>query len=421
VTSRARWLLQLVFAVGSLLVLLVAVPRAQAKPSQQKTDNDTCLACHGKPGITLTLDDNEVVQLSLDPATFAASVHGQQGFACTQCHTTLGDYPHPKFHAADRRDFAQQLYRACQSCHQDEYERSLDSVHEKARAAGITQAALCTDCHGAHDTRRLTDPQTDALLSDVRTWIPQTCAKCHSAIYDKYLTSVHGSALEGEGNPDVPTCIDCHGVHNIPDPTTAAFRLKSPQLCARCHTDEKLMAKYGISTKVLNTYVADFHGTTVTLFEKQSPDAVTNKPVCFDCHGVHDIQRVDDPKKGLSLRQNLLVRCQRCHPNATADFPEAWLSHYIPSPQHYPLVYTVNLFYKLFIPGTLGGMAVIVALDASWRIRSRLRRRKGPTPPSTPTKPPFSPSGPWTAPAQGPAPEQPAPGPVDVAEEQTHD
>jgi predicted CXXCH cytochrome family protein len=418
--SRRRWLTVLFVALGSSAVLLLAVPGAQAKPSQQKTSNDTCLACHGKPGITLTLDDNEVIQLSMDPATFAGSVHGQQGFACTQCHTTLGDYPHPKFHAADRRDFALQLYRACQSCHQNEYERTLDSVHERARAAGITQAALCTDCHGAHDTRRLTDPQTHSLLADARTWIPQTCAKCHSAIYDKYLTSVHGSALEGQGNPDVPTCIDCHGVHNIPDPTTAAFRLKSPQLCARCHTDNALMAKYGISTQVLNTYVADFHGTTVTLFEKQSPDAVTNKPVCFDCHGVHDIQRVDDPQKGLSLRQNLLVRCQRCHPQATADFPEAWLSHYIPSPQRSPLVYTVNLFYKIFIPGTLGGMAVIVLLDASWRIRSRIRKGKGATAPPPPATPPASPPAPrlesGSAPAHDIQPDDsgvnPAPTPV---------
>ena len=30
------------------------------------------------------------------------------------------------------------------------------------------------------------------------------------------------------------------------------------------------MAKYGLNTNVLNTYVADFHGTTVTLFEQSS-------------------------------------------------------------------------------------------------------------------------------------------------------
>ena len=53
------------------------------------------------------------------------------------------------------------------------------------------------------------------------------------------------------------------------------------------------MQKYGISTEVFNTYVADFHGTTVTLFERQHPDQPTNKAVCTDCHGVHDIQARD--------------------------------------------------------------------------------------------------------------------------------
>jgi hypothetical protein len=377
--SRLRWMSAFLVLAGALLI---AVQGAQANTSAQGVGNDTCLACHGRPGINLTLDNGEIVPLFVDASVFKSSVHGQQGFDCVQCHTTLGNYPHPTFHAADRRDFSTQLYRACQSCHQNEYEKTLDSVHERARAAGVPEAALCTDCHGAHDTRRLLDPQTKELQTDARTWIPQTCAKCHSAIYAKYLTSVHGSALIGQGNIDVPTCIDCHGVHNIGDPTTAAFRLKSPELCARCHTDPERMDKYGLSTQVLNTYVADFHGTTVTLFEKQSPDAVTNKPVCYDCHGVHDIQSVDDPQKGLSIRQNLLARCQRCHPGATADFPDAWLSHYIPSPDRFPLVFSVDLFYKIFIPATLGGMGLLVALDLSWQVRSRLRRRKGAAPPA---------------------------------------
>jgi hypothetical protein len=136
------------------------------------------------------------------------------------------------------------------------------------------------------------------------------------------------------------------------------------------------MDKYGISTQVLNTYVADFHGTTVTLFEKQSPDAQTNKPVCFDCHGVHDIARVDDPQKGLELKENILKRCQVCHPNATTNFSDAWLSHYIPSAEKYPLVYYVNLFYRIFIPGVLIPMAILVVLDVSSVIRLKWRRRK---------------------------------------------
>ena len=43
--------------------------------------------------------------------------------------------------------------------------------------------------------------------------------------------------------------------------------------------------------EVLNTYVADFHGTTVVLFDKTFPDQPTNKPVCTDCHGFHDVAR----------------------------------------------------------------------------------------------------------------------------------
>jgi hypothetical protein len=133
------------------------------------------------------------------------------------------------------------------------------------------------------------------------------------------------------------------------------------------------MNKYGISTQVLNTYVADFHGTTVTLFEKQSPDQATNKPVCFDCHGVHDIKRVDDPVYGLQMKQTLLLACQRCHPDANLNFPDAWMSHYIPSPSHFPVVYYVNLFYKFFIPGVIGSMGIYVISDIVRRLLNRSR------------------------------------------------
>ncbi len=360
------------------LGLAIAAFHAAAQPEQPGVSNESCLACHSDPNLVMPLQDGELFSLYIDPETFSQSVHGQGGYACTQCHTRLGEYPHPTFLAADRRELSLQLYPACQRCHSGEYELTLDSAHEQARARGMRAAAVCTDCHGAHNTRRLTDPQSGALLPSARSWIPETCARCHNAIYEKYLTSVHGSALLEEGNLDVPTCIDCHGVHSIEDPRTTTFRLKSPQLCAGCHTDPQRMEPYGLSTQVLETYVADFHGTTVTLFEKQSPDAETNKPVCFDCHGVHDIRRTDDPVKGLQVRENLLARCQICHPDATANFPDAWLSHYEPSAERHPMVYTVDAFYKILIPGVLGGMGLIVALDASWRVRSRLPARRRP-------------------------------------------
>ncbi len=387
--------------------LLQVIPTA-AGVEQPMVSNKACLECHGKPGLTKTLDNGDVLDLYVDPATYASSIHGKDGYACVQCHTNLGEYPHPEFTATDLRDVTLQLTGVCDRCHSGQYNLTMDSVHAAAQASGQRQAAVCADCHGSHNVQQWTDPKTHALLSEARLKIPITCAKCHNAIYQKYQTSVHGKALTQEGNTDVPTCIDCHGVHNIGNPTTTAFRLKSPQLCAGCHTNPVLMDKYGISTDVLNTYVADFHGTTVTLFEKQSPDAQTNKPVCYDCHGVHDISRVDDPTTGLEMQQNLLARCQVCHPDATSNFPSAWMSHYIPSPNHFGAVYYVNLFYKIFIPLVLGFMIVLVGMDVGHSAYIKTRRGKKPTSPAAEAGPPSNPPQPDQAPVPGTSAGEPA-------------
>jgi nitrate/TMAO reductase-like tetraheme cytochrome c subunit len=382
----------LTFFVSSLL-LLISVYGVQAAPDylnnnhslQAPSDsssaspivsNDVCLGCHGEPGLTMTLSNGDILDLSINPELYTGSVHGKGGYACVQCHTDLGDYPHPAFSATDLRDVTLQLNDVCIRCHSGEYNLTMDSVHADAQAKGMREAAVCTDCHGAHTTRQWTDPETNTLLPEAKLEIPATCSKCHFEIYQKYETSVHGAALINEENTDVPTCIDCHGVHNIGNPTTNAFRVNSPEMCSKCHTDSELMDKYGISTEVLNTYVSDFHGTTVNLFEKQSPDAPTNKPVCYDCHGVHDISRVDDPHSGIEMQENLLVRCQVCHPDATANFPGAWMSHYIPSANNYALVYYVNLFYKFFIPIVLGGMLALVGLDVGHTVYVKAHKGK---------------------------------------------
>ncbi len=349
------------------LTLAISMPASagegEPQPGQQAADNSVCLSCHGTPGLQTELPSGEPLYISIDPEVFAASVHGQQGHACTDCHTDRTGYPHNPIPVQTRRDYALERYTACLQCHHEKYDASLDSVHQKALAAGNKEAAVCTDCHGAHD---ISDPD------EPRTKIPQTCERCHSLIYDRYSESVHGEALIGEGNPDVPTCIDCHGVHDVEGPSNSPFHLFSPEICAKCHTDPELMSKYGISTDVLETYVADFHGTTVAIFEAIAPDQETNKPVCIDCHGVHDMKMVDDPESKV-IRANLLTTCQRCHPDAEETFPDSWLSHYQPSPEKAPLVYYVNLFYKFFIPGVLGPMVIFVLADGTRRTIQRVK------------------------------------------------
>jgi hypothetical protein len=97
-----------------------------------------------------------------------------------------------------------------------------------------------------------------------------------------------------------------------------------------------------------------------------------------DCHGVHDIKAPNDPNSTV-IKQNLLATCQKCHPGATINFPSAWLSHYKPSPTHFPLVYYVNLFYNIFIPTVLGGMVLFVVSDATrrWVVPKLGKGKKG--------------------------------------------
>jgi hypothetical protein len=355
--------------IAAALLLLAAPLLAGASARAQE-----CLDCHGQAGSSVSFRDGSSHDVTIDPKAWAESVHGSNGLSCTDCHAGHEEYPHPPVKADSDRDYTLNHYTSCEQCHDEQFKKQLDSVHMKTIAAGNKKAAVCSDCHDPHVQKKITGAD-GKLLPEGRLAVPRTCARCHGTIQQQYRQSVHGAALV-DGNPDVPTCIDCHGVHDIPDPRTAEFRLQSPRICAGCHTDAKRMAKYHLSTQVLRTYVADFHGSTVTLFQRRHPDQITNKPVCFDCHGVHNIARVDDPKKGLEVKENLLATCRKCHPDASTNFPDAWLSHYIPTRDQAPAVYWARLAYQILIPGVVGGMALFVASDFVRRRVDRRRRRR---------------------------------------------
>ncbi|MBM3151997.1 MAG: hypothetical protein FJZ96_07325, partial [Chloroflexi bacterium] len=218
----------LIFTLGlglaafGLSVRIDPAEAAQGPATSPAVDNSTCLYCHGRSDLSMTMPSGEIVALTIDSSHFGDSVHGE--LACTNCHTEISGYPHPEFDQQSTRDVSMKWYTSCRQCHSEQYDATLDSVHQVALAGGNTNAAICTDCHNPHTQAAITD-ESGSLLPEARLAIPATCAQCHSAIYEQYQASVHGAGLTGEGNPDVPTCIDCHGVHSIEDPTTTAFRL----------------------------------------------------------------------------------------------------------------------------------------------------------------------------------------------------
>jgi predicted CXXCH cytochrome family protein len=339
-------------ALLCMALALAAAPAWGGIPAEQ----DECLGCHGSdPAMTMDLTSGEKLGVYVDQAAFARSVHGQI-LRCTDCHSEKAGYPHDSKPFATKRDLAVAYYDGCKSCHFANYTKTLDGVHYAIMAKGNRKAALCVDCHGSHDIRRASEP---------RTRISKTCSACHPKVFATYAASVHGRA-SGEGNPDVPVCTDCHRAHDIIDPRGGALSVRTPDICGRCHTNEKLMARYGLSTKVVDTYLTDFHGMSATLGRNRRPNQRSFTAVCTDCHGVHDIQKSSDPSSH-TIQANLLQTCRKCHAGATKEFPKAWLSHYEPTPHKARLVWATRVFYKFLIPFMLGGLVLQIALHL-WRV-----------------------------------------------------
>ena len=347
------------FRTASLSLLLAGALVGVANSAEQ--DTMRCVGCHTTQGLATPLPSSENLPLTIDVKSLKSSVHG--ALPCTACHSSISKFPHPRSSAKNYREFQLERSQQCQTCHKEQAKQELDSNHARALAAGNKNAAVCTDCHGSHAISRPKYP---------RYKLSTSCGKCHEAIYAQYVNSAHGRSLLEIDNPDVPACSDCHEAHRQADPTTQAFRLRSPKLCAKCHADAKRMRKYNISAGVFDTYVADFHGLTVTLFDIKHPGQRINTAVCIDCHGIHDIQKVTDANSTV-IKKNLLTTCRRCHPDATVNFPDSWIGHFPPTRNSYPLVYWVNLFYRFLIPITIGGMILVVLIDAGGRIIRRFR------------------------------------------------
>jgi hypothetical protein len=342
-----------------------------------QTADAQCKNCHSLLTSWVTLESGEVIDPHVTPAHIDASVHGFREIdgmqytplECTDCHRDeeYTSYPHPDLEFATRRELTLARETICQDCHTDIYDESQDGIHGHIQEENGDKAATCFDCHGSHEIQDPDEP---------RQLVSATCGNCHEDVEQQYKGSVHGAALLGEDNPDVPVCTDCHGVHNISQATTNEFRLASTATCARCHANAEIMDKYGISTDVTETYVADFHGTTTVLFARESTDQEINTAVCYDCHGVHNILPATDENSQI-MQANLLTTCQQCHPDATENFSASWMSHYQPSLEHYPLVYFVNLFYRMVIPLTVGAFVLFIASDVYRRLWNRMRGRKG--------------------------------------------
>lgn len=322
-----------------------------------KSEARYCMGCHGHD-IASTFMDGSSFKLSVDLQSIMGSAH--HNISCSDCHFGFSSSDHPKRQFKDARQYTLASSEVCKRCHFDKYIKVSESIHYDLLSQGNTSAPGCTDCHGTHNIQSM---RTNRLAR------VEKCKDCHSDIFGAYKRSVHGAALINEHNMNVPICTDCHVSHRIRNPHDQEFHNSIPDTCSTCHADKKVMNLYGLSTDVVKTYLSDFHGMTLEMYKKQAgadkfmPERAI--AVCTDCHGVHDIMPTSGPDSSV-VKGNLVKRCRACHPDATEDFPAAWLSHYKPSLAHSPLVFLVDMSYKVLMPLMVAGLLLQVLLHI-WR------------------------------------------------------
>jgi cytochrome b subunit of formate dehydrogenase len=199
-------------------------------------------------------------------AKLAKSAHA--GLTCDTCHESHDQYPHP----------ANIPKPVCGNCHTDQAGDYSLGVHGQARAHGNEGAPDCALCHGsAHE---LLSPKSQAF----RSAAPDTCGICHGDVVDQYRGSIHGQAL-ARGVSQAPLCTDCHGEHNIIRHTSAASPVNAAHIrdtCGSCHGNVRLNSRFGLPTDRMVSFDSSFHG----LAAKAGMQTVANCASCHGVHDI---------------------------------------------------------------------------------------------------------------------------------------
>ncbi len=272
----------------SLLLTFLSVPalaRQQEKPAQPLKQDEACLACHGQSD----MKSEKGKSISIRPDKHAASMHGSLG--CTDCHTSIKDFPHPAKIAKVK----------CETCHTDEVADAAKSIH------AVLGEESCSSCHGnVHEVIAAAKLQ------------PGKCTECHSSEAKDLAESIHGQAAKS-GDPDAPTCVSCHGpIHKIQasgEADSKVTKKNQPAACAQCHANPGFLSRHKIPVlHPVEQYLQSVHGRAVLQGK--------NAAVCADCHGGHRILPARDAQSTVS-HWNVAGTCAKCHREIARQFNES--------------------------------------------------------------------------------------------------
>jgi len=357
-------------------------PDAATLPHSAKLKPADCSSCHAGPAADLLQSVH--AEAALKP--------GMRAPHCGDCH---GSHDIRRKNDPAAQTYPLNVIKVCGGCHEQHtgsnyaagdgaalVDAYLDSVHGRAIAkAGLVVAASCADCHGAHDIRASSNPESRVARHNV----PNTCGRCHVGIEEAFATSVHAEANRSvTSKRPSPVCSDCHSAHHISRADTPAFMRDISTECGTCHAE------------LYRTYRESYHGQVQRL-------GSTRAARCSDCHGAHNIRRPDDPHSTLSAA-NRPETCAKCHTELKSASKVARVNFAKYSPhadyrdrRNHPILYYIWLYFMIImgVTFTFWGLHSI-----AWFARGTIqRRRHGPRhipPPNAPAIQRFTAWHRWT-------------------------
>lgn len=145
-------------------------------------------------------------------------------------------------------------------------------------------------------------------------------------------------------------------------------RQTSYRLCLDCHTNPRILAKFGNRLGVGVDFIDSYHGLSLRLGNERAA-------TCISCHGGHRILPARDPQSTISAAKRVQT-CSKCHPNATPTFANSY-SHVTADETQNRIVGWVQKIYIGLIAVLIGGMVLHNLVIISWFIRMKFRQGKG--------------------------------------------
>jgi len=195
---------------------------------------DLCGTCHRegqKAALRYTGTEHEII------GRYNESIHGKgllkSGLTvtatCTSCHTAHSEKP-----ASDLQSTVNKanVPNTCGACHHGIEEQFMQSVHSPTQTKTDKPLPTCNDCHTSHSINR-----TD--MDQFKLAIMSTCGRCHEKIAESYFETYHGK-VSRLGYTKTAKCYDCHGAHDIrriSDPQSHLSRANVVSTCKKCHSD----------------------------------------------------------------------------------------------------------------------------------------------------------------------------------------